>query len=107
MSGQVAQAQPLLEEAVKDDEKNLPPLNSDLAQGYLDLAQDYRVQGRISDADETDRKALAIQEKLFGNDSAIVRQTESRLGTNPRAAGAASTPSSGKRPAAIGAPAPN
>jgi tetratricopeptide (TPR) repeat protein len=107
VSGQVAQAQPLLEEAVKADEKNLPPLNSDLAQGYLDLAQDYRVQGRISDADEADRKALAIQEKLFGNDSAIVRQTESRLGTNPRAAGAAVPPPSHKQAIPSATPAPN
>jgi tetratricopeptide (TPR) repeat protein len=105
VSGQVAQAQPLLEEAVKEYEKNLPGLNTDLAQGYLDLAQDYRVQGRISDADENDRKALAIQQKLYGNDSAIGRRTELRLGTNPRPA--APTPSSGKQPAPAAAPAPN
>ncbi len=92
MSGQAAQAQPLLEEAVKVYEKNLPAVNSDLAQGYLDLAEDYRVQGRISEADETDRKALAIQERLFGTDSAIVRQTQMRLGTKPNATVAAAKP---------------
>ncbi len=99
LSGQVVQAQPLLEEAVKVYEKNLPGLNSDLAQGYLDLAEDYRIQGRISEADENDRKALAIQEKLFGNDSAIVRQTQARLGTNPRAGAAAANPSAHKQAA--------
>jgi tetratricopeptide (TPR) repeat protein len=94
VSGQTAQAQPFLEEAVNVYEKNLPQVNSDLAQGYLDLAEDYRIQGRIADADENDRKALAIQQKLFGSDSAIVRQTESRLGTTPKAVSAKSKSSS-------------
>jgi len=83
VTGQVSQAQPLLEEAVKVYEQTLPPINSDLAQGYLDLAEDYRVQGRIKDADDYDRKALSIQKKVFGDDSPIVKQTEARLGANP------------------------
>jgi tetratricopeptide (TPR) repeat protein len=86
VTGQIAQAQPLLEEAVKVYEQTLPPVNSDLAQGYLDLAADYRVQGHIQDADGLDRKALAIQQQLYGKDSATVRQTDSRIGTNPAAA---------------------
>ncbi len=89
VTGQIAQAQPLLEEAVKVYEQTLPPVNSDLAQGYLDLAADYRVQGRIQDADGFDRKAQAIQQQLYGKDSATVRQTESRIGTNPATAASA------------------
>lgn len=85
--GRYGEAQLLLQQAVKIYEQFLPPIHPDLAQGYLDLAAVFRAQGRTGDADDNDRKALAIQQRLFGNDSPTVRETESRIGSGQSKSG--------------------
>lgn len=76
-----SEAQPLMQDGLKIYEQYLPPAHPDLAQAYLDLAGLLRLEGQPTEANEYDRKALAIQQKLFGKDSAVVRETELRLGS--------------------------
>ena len=74
-----AEGQSLLEQAVQVYERNLPPNDLDLAQGYLDLADEYRFEGLLKNAREIDQKALAIQESAFGSDSPVTRETRARI----------------------------
>jgi tetratricopeptide (TPR) repeat protein len=77
-----AEGQVLLEQAVQIYAKNLRPDDLNLAQGFLDLAIAYKLGGRLHEAQETDGKALRIQEQVFGIDSPIVRETRGRIKQN-------------------------
>jgi tetratricopeptide (TPR) repeat protein len=73
------EAQAFLEQAVQTFEHDLPPLDLNLAQGYLDLAVQYRHEGLLKNAQETDQKALVIQEHTFGAESPKVKETRARI----------------------------
>ena len=83
MQGRYSDARPLMQVGLKIYEQYLPPAHPDLAQAYLDLAGLLRLQNEITEANDYDRKALAIQQKLFGKDSAVVRETELRINSVP------------------------
>jgi tetratricopeptide (TPR) repeat protein len=72
-------AQSLLEQAVQVFERNLSPTDLNLAQGYLDLAGEYRLRGFLKNAQEMDQKALSIQVRAFGSDSPTVQGTRTRI----------------------------
>lgn len=82
-------AQALLEQAVQIYQQYLPPDHLDLAQGYLDLAGEYRNEGLLINARDMDQKALAIQERAFGSESPVVKQTRARVDLESKAASAA------------------
>jgi tetratricopeptide (TPR) repeat protein len=94
-----AEAQPLLEQAVQIYGKNLRPDDLNLAQGYLDLAFTDRVAGRLQEAQETDEKALRIQERVFGMDSPVARETRARIKQMPDGAPLQDSQASRKSPA--------
>jgi tetratricopeptide (TPR) repeat protein len=73
------EARALLEQAVQIFERDLAPLDLNLAQGYLDLAVQYRHDGLLKNAQETDQKALLIQEHAFGGESPTVKETRARI----------------------------
>jgi tetratricopeptide (TPR) repeat protein len=73
------EAQALLEQAVQIFERDLTPLDLNLAQGYLDLAVQYRHEGLLKNAQDTDQKALRIQEHAFGGESPVVKETRARI----------------------------
>jgi tetratricopeptide (TPR) repeat protein len=83
------EAQPLLEQAVQVFERNLRPTDLSLAQGYLDLADQYRFNGLLKNAQEMDQKALFIQERAFGSDSAVVKETRARIAQESKSAASA------------------
>ena len=80
-----AEAQTLLEQAVHIYESSLSPSDLNLAQGYLDLAAEYRAEGLSKIAQEMDQKALVIQEQVFGSGSPAARKTRARLGQKSNA----------------------
>jgi tetratricopeptide (TPR) repeat protein len=73
------EAQSLLEQAVQIFERNLLPSDLTLTQAHLDLADQYRSNGLFKNAQEMDEKALLIQERAFGSDSAVVKETRARI----------------------------
>ncbi len=83
---QEAEPQSLLEQAVQVFERNLFPTDLSLAQGYLDLADQYRFNGLLKSAQEMDQKALFIQERAFGSDSAVVKETRARIAQESKSA---------------------
>ena len=97
--GRTAEAQSLLEQAVQIYGKNLRPDDLNLAQGYLDLAVADRVAGRLREAQETDEKALRIQEWVFGKDSPVARETRARIKQMPDGAPLLDSQASRKSPA--------
>jgi len=97
--GRTAEAQSLLEQAVQIYGKNLRPDDLNLAQGYLDLAVADRVAGRLQEAQETDEKALRIQEWVFGKDSPVARKTRARIKQMPDGAPLLDSQASRKSPA--------
>jgi tetratricopeptide (TPR) repeat protein len=90
-----AEAQSLLVQAVQIFERHLPPIDLNLAQAYLDLADQYRANGLQKNAQEMDQKALVIQEHAFGKDSPVAKETRARIAQEsasaPSAAGAPGT----------------
>jgi tetratricopeptide (TPR) repeat protein len=80
------QAQSLLEQAVQTFERTLSPLDLNLAQSYLDLADQYRSVGLLKNAQEMDQKALFIQEHAFGSESAVVKETRARIAYEAKSA---------------------
>jgi tetratricopeptide (TPR) repeat protein len=79
----VPEGQSLIEQANQIYAKYLSPDDLNLAQGYLDLAVAYRMGGRVEQAQEMDRNALKIQEKVFGVDSPTARETRARIEQKP------------------------
>jgi tetratricopeptide (TPR) repeat protein len=86
------EAQALLEQALQIFEKHLSPLDLNLAQGYLDLAVQYRHEGLLKNAQETDQKALVIQEHAFGVDSPAAKATRARIALESQFAPPSSSP---------------
>jgi tetratricopeptide (TPR) repeat protein len=78
------EAQQFLEQAVQTFEHDLPPLDLNLAQGYLELAVQYRREGLLKNAQETDQKALVIQEHAFGPESPTVKETRARIASESK-----------------------
>jgi tetratricopeptide (TPR) repeat protein len=83
------EAQSLFEQAVQVFERNLPVIDVNLAQGYLDLADQYRSNGLLKNAQEMDQKALFIQEHVFGSDSVAVKETRAQIAAESKSAASA------------------
>jgi tetratricopeptide (TPR) repeat protein len=81
-----AEAQSLLEQAVQVFERTIPSIDLSLAQVYLDLADQYRTNGLLKNGLEMDRKALFIQEHVFGSDSAAAKETRARIALESKSA---------------------
>ena len=54
--------------ALEINEKRLGPEQPDVARSVVDLAELYQAEGKYAEAEPLYRRALAINEKVFGPD---------------------------------------